>query len=245
MKKIKTIIIDDESLARSIIKEYSKEIPQIEIVAEAQNGFEGVKLIQQLNPDLIFLDIQMPKLNGFEMLELLENVPQVIFTTAYDEYAIKAFEINAADYLLKPFSMERFSDAVKKVVANPDQSKQQHLSSLFENALGKSSRIIVKEKNELIFIEHDDIMFVEAMDDYVAIHTSRGKYLKKQTLTHFENILPQEKFSRVHRSFIISLKQMKKIYLMEKGTHEILMSNGSKIPVSKSGYQSLKNSIEF
>lgn len=245
MKKIKTIIVDDEPLARSIIKEYCREISQIEIVAEAQNGFEGVKLIQQHNPDLIFLDIQMPKLNGFEMLELLENVPQVIFTTAYDEYAIKAFEINAADYLLKPFSIERFSDAVKKVVANPDQGKQQHLSSLFENTLGKTSRIIVKDKNELIFIEHDEIIFLEAMDDYVSIHTSKGKYLKKQTLARFEKILPEEKFSRVHRSFIISLKQMKKIYLLEKGTYEILMSDGGKIPVSKTGYQSLKNSIEF
>lgn len=209
MKKFKTIIIDDEPLARSIVKEYSLKILEIDIVAEAQNGFEGVKLIQANSPDLIFLDIQMPKLNGFEMLELLDDVPHIIFTTAYDEYALKAFEVNAIDYLLKPFSFERFNDAVRKVLEkSSDKKLNDGFSNLASSAIHKTKRIVVKEKSELIFIDLDEIFFVEAMDDYIRIHSNKGKHLKKQTLTHFENLVPSDKFVRVHRSFLISLNRV-------------------------------------
>lgn len=246
LHKLKALIIDDESLARSIIKEYSNKISELEIIGEAQNGFEGVKMIQQFSPDLIFLDIQMPKLNGFEMLELIDETPAIIFTTAYDEYAIKAFEINAIDYLLKPFSFERFSGAVNKVLSRTnDKNEKTNFAKLTSSTIESTNRIIVKEKSELIFIELDEIYFLEAMDDYVRIHTSKGKFLKKQTLANFEKQLPPAIFVRVHRSYLIAIKKMKKIYLLEKGSHEILLQNDLRIPVSKTGYQLLKNLVEF
>jgi two-component system, LytTR family, response regulator len=244
-EKIKVTIIDDESLAREIVKSYLVESDNIEIIGECSNGFEGIKTINELNPDLIFLDIQMPKINGFEMLELIENPPTIIFTTAYDNYAIKAFEVNAVDYLLKPFSKERFDEALKKVLdkfekKSGDQKTQ--IKSVIETHSSENNieRIIVKDGPEIFIIPVDDIIYFEAQDDYVMIHTNNRKYLKQQRMKYYENILPQKEFVRIHRSYIVSIKSIKKIELLEKESYEVLLHNGIKLPVSKNGYDKLR-----
>lgn len=248
-QEIKVIIIDDETLAREVVKNYLSEYEKIEILKECSNGFEGIKSINELNPDLIFLDIQMPKINGFEMLELIENPPPVIFTTAYDNYAIKAFEVNAVDYLLKPFSKERFDEALKKGLErfeNKTSQEVKKIKSVIETHASENSleRIIVKDGPEIFIIPLSDIQYFEAQDDYVMIHTSTRKYLKQQRMKYYENALPQKEFIRIHRSFIVSIKLIKKIELLEKETYSVLLSNGIKLPVSKSGYEKLKSIIK-
>ena len=237
---IKTILIDDEPLARSITREYLASYPQIEIVAECNDGFEGVKAIAQHKPDLIFLDIQMPKINGFEMLELLDPCPAVIFTTAFDEYAIKAFEAHAVDYLLKPFSKERFDKAVQKWLAQ----KESHAPSKIINEQIRQpeerNRIVVKEGGNIRIIPVHDVQYVEAYDDYVKIFTAKEMFLKKKTMNFYENSLDANQFVRVHRSYIIHLSHLTKIEPLEKDTHVALLKNGVRIPLSKTGYLKLK-----
>jgi two-component system, LytTR family, response regulator len=241
---MKCIIIDDEPLARSIIREYLQKYSDLEIVEECGDGFEGVKAIMKHKPDLIFLDIQMPKINGFEMLELVEEAPSVIFTTAFDEYAIKAFEANAIDYLLKPFSEERFDNAIKKWKHQSQTTASQPVQNLIEiataNTSEKKSRIVVKSGIDIKIIPIEEIHFFEAFDDYVKIHTKDKFYLKKKTMSFYENILPHNNFVRVHRSFIISIDQITKIEPLEKDSHIALLKSGTKIPLSRAGYARLK-----
>src|SRR5450631_2531600 len=203
---MKIIIIDDEPLARSIIKEYLQYQPELEIVAECNDGFEGVKAIQQMQPDLIFLDIQMPKITGFEMLELIEEPPAVIFTTAFDEFAIKAFESHAVDYLLKPFSRERFDKAITKWKGTSKTiSSKDQLAPLMESVSSSPSeqhRVVVKMAGKIRIIPVDEIYYLEAADDYVKIHTKDGAFLKNKTMGHFENVLSNNLFVRTHRSFM-------------------------------------------
>jgi len=234
------IIIDDEPLARSIVKEYLSSCAGIELLAECGDGFEGIKAIQQLHPDLIFLDIQMPKINGFEMLELIENPPAVIFTTAFDEFAIKAFELNAVDYLLKPFSKERFIKAVQKYQQNqvlPDTRRI--IESAAESPL-QQNRIVVKDGSKIKIIPVGKIHFLEAADDYVKIATEDGIFLKKRTMSFFEKSLSAYHFIRVHRSYIVNTQLITRIDLHEKDSYIILLTTGAKIPVSKAGYLKLK-----
>jgi len=174
---IKTIIIDDEPLAASIIQEYLSEFPQFEIVKVCQDGFEGLKAVQKFLPDLIFLDVQMPKITGFEMLELLEGPPAVIFTTAFDEYAVKAFDAMAVDYLLKPFSMSRFSQAIDKFLQQFSTEKNTAKSKEFSGLAEKRDRLVVRVKNEIKIIPTAEVVYFEAEGDYIAIHTQSGKYL--------------------------------------------------------------------
>ena len=188
----KIIIIDDEPLARSIVKEYLEKYPQLELMAECGDGFEGVKAIQQHQPDLIFLDIQMPKITGFEMLELIEQPPAVIFTTAFDEYAIKAFEAHAIDYLLKPFNQERFDKAVTKWKEESGKSRENKTEDLLETASlspAQSQRIVVKNGSKIKIIPVHDVFYLEAADDYVKIHTNDSYYLKNKTMAHFEKAM--------------------------------------------------------
>src|SRR5690349_5952458 len=176
---IRTIIIDDEPLARSVIKEYLGDVPGLQLLAECNDGFEGIKAIQQHQPDLIFLDIQMPRINGFEMLELVEEKPAIIFTTAFDEYAIKAFEAHAVDYLLKPFSQERFKAALEKYMGQPAtiRTSTQQLIETGVRLPSQSDRIVVKTAGKIRIIPFLQIQYLEASDDYVKIHTSDGSFL--------------------------------------------------------------------
>jgi two-component system LytT family response regulator len=236
------IIIDDEPLARSIVKEYLRSHDDVNIVAECNDGFEGLKAINQYEPDLIFLDIQMPKINGFEMLELIETPPVVIFTTAFDEYAIKAFESNAVDYLLKPFSKERFDKAIQKYTQqkkNAPEKTEAVLESAAQSPI-QQNRIVVKDGSKIKIIPVSQIQYLEAADDYVKIFTAEGSFLKKKTMSYFEQSLQSYQFARVHRSYIVNTQLITRIDQYEKDSHLVLLNTGSKLPVSKAGYAKLK-----
>jgi two-component system, LytTR family, response regulator len=241
---MKVIIIDDEPLARSIIREYLQNHSDLTLIAECNDGFEGVKSIQQLQPDLIFLDIQMPKINGFEMLELIDEPPAVIFTTAFDEYAIKAFESHAVDYLLKPFSQERFDKAILKCQQNEKNvSVKEQLAPLLESVSTSPSeqqRVVVKLSGKIRIIPVEDIHYLEAADDYVKIHTREGALLKNKTMGHFEQVLNKNQFVRTHRSFMINISEITRIDPYEKDGHLAILKSGARVPVSKAGYLKLK-----
>ncbi|MDB5280042.1 MAG: response regulator [Ferruginibacter sp.] len=236
---MKAIIIDDEPLARMMVKEYLQAYPHIEVVQECNDGFEGMKAIQQHQPDLIFLDIQMPKINGFEMLELIDNPPQVIFTTAFEEYAIKAFDAHAADYLLKPFSKERFDKAMQKL-QQPHTNAAQAVVETALQAATQSNRIVVKDNGKIKIIPVVQVQYLEAADDYVKIVTAEGSFLKKKTMQHFEDILPPQEFIRIHRSYIVNAQLITRIDPYEKDSHLALLTTGARLPVSKAGYAKLK-----
>ncbi|MEP6844956.1 MAG: LytTR family transcriptional regulator DNA-binding domain-containing protein [Panacibacter sp.] len=240
---MKAIIIDDEPLARSIVKEYLQQHPEIELVQECNDGFEGVKAISQHQPDLIFLDIQMPKINGFEMLELIDHPPQVIFTTAFDEYAIKAFETHAVDYLLKPFSKDRFDKALQKLVQLQQKNDTEKTKEVLEDVAKspvQSNRVVLKDGGKIKIIPVTQIQYLEAADDYVKIHTAEGAFLKKKTMQFFEDSLAPFHFVRVHRSYLINTQLITRIDVHEKDSHLVLLSTGTRIPVSKQGYAKLK-----
>lgn len=239
---MKVIIIDDEPLARSIIKEYLDGYPNISIAGECKDGFEGVKSIMQQQPDLIFLDVQMPKINGFEMLELIDQPPAVIFTTAFDEYAIKAFEAHAVDYLMKPFSKERFDKAVQKWMdqQNTLPADPSPLLTTAAQLPQQSQRVVVKTGGKIQIIPVQEIDYLEAADDYVKVNTKKGSFLKNKTMSHFERVLDGHQFVRTHRSFIVNVSMINRIDPYEKDNHIAILSSGAKIPVSKTGYSKLK-----
>ncbi len=239
---MKAIIIDDEPLARSIVKEYLEKYPDMEVAAECNDGFEGVKAIQQQQPDLIFLDIQMPKINGFEMLELIDQPPAVIFTTAFDEFAIKAFEAHAIDYLLKPFSQERFDKAIEKW-KDQNASAKKNTEELLETAShspSQTQRIVVKNGSKIKIIPVQDVFYLEAADDYVKVHTHEGNFLKNKTMNHFEQTLDPHQFVRSHRSYIVNIQQITRIDPYEKDNHVAILRSGAKVPVSRNGYVKLR-----
>jgi two-component system LytT family response regulator len=244
---MKAILIDDEPLARTIVKEYLQNHPSIEVVAECNDGFEGIKAIQHYQPDLVFLDIQMPKINGFEMLELVPQPPAIIFTTAFDEYAIKAFEAHAVDYLLKPFSQERFNKALDKCM--PGASMQQQVKAT-ENLLqdevllpSLAERIVVKNGGKIKIIPVAAIHYLESADDYVKIYTAEGSFLKAKTMGFYEKTLPQHSFVRIHRSFLINIQEITRIDPYEKDSHLAILRSGKGLPVSRAGFARLKATL--
>ena len=237
----RVILIDDEPLARNILRAYLRNHPGFEVVAECGDGFEGVKAIGQYRPDLIFLDIQMPKINGFELLELLESPPSVIFTTAFDEYALQAFERHAIDYLLKPFSQERFDKAVVNWQAQrgiPAGRTEDLLDSVSQPE--ERQRIVVKKGTNLVIIPVHLVLYLEAFDDYVKVHTKDGFYLKKKTMAHYERVLDPKQFVRVHRSYILNLQELTRIEPLAKDSHVALLKSGARIPLSETGFSKLK-----
>jgi two-component system LytT family response regulator len=218
---------------------YLKDYPEITLAGEAVNGFEGAKLINELSPDLIFLDIQMPKIDGFELLELLDYQPSVIFCTAYDQFAIKAFDKNALDYLLKPFSKDRFKEAIAKTQLSKAKDDKLSLPTP-QDYRQPLSRIVVKDRKEIVIIDIGDIHYLEAQDDYVEIHTAQGKWLKQQTMKYFEGALDETKFVRIHRKYILHLSELGKLDKLGKESYIVVLKSGTSIPVSTSGYQKLK-----
>ncbi len=247
--KVKALIIDDEKLAREIIKKYLEENENIFLVGESSNGFDGIKMINDEKPDVIFLDVQMPKINGFEMLELIEEPPVIIFTTAFDQYALKAFEVNAADYLLKPFSKKRFDEALEKAIGNLKNKSRQ--SSLMKNLIKQNDakpeyldRIIIKDTGKITIVPVDNIKYIEAQDDYVMIYCEDGKFLKQKTMKYFEEHLNPHEFIRVHRSYIAPVNRIKRIELAEKESYVIKLEENISLPVSKSGYDKLKEILK-
>lgn len=243
---IKAVLIDDEPLAREVVKEYLLNFPQIEVVQECNDGFEGLKAIQQHQPDIIFLDIQMPKITGFEMLELVENMPAVIFTTAFEEHAIRAFEVHAVDYLLKPFSSDRFDKAVQKWLDQFQTSTAANTEALLETAAAtplQSNRVVIKINGKIKIIPVQDIHYLEAADDYVKIVTQEGSFLKNKTMSFFEKMLDPQQFTRVHRSYILNVNQVTRIDPYEKENHLAILRSGARVLVSKTGYPRLKAAL--
>lgn len=244
------IIIDDEQPARELIKHYLKGLPEIELLGDFQDGFAGLKAIQDLKPDIVFLDIQMPKLTGFELLELLDNPPHIIFSTAYDQYAIKAFEMTAVDYLLKPYSAERFGQAIKKVLqqilsAKPETPGVNNLVAALETNPEYLQRIAVKTRHKIEVIPVTDISHIEADDDYVTIHTGTEKYLKEKTMKYMESHLDPTQFVRIHRSYIVNVNQIARLELYQKETYHVLLKNGVSIRASATGYKELKQLLNL
>lgn len=249
MKTIKTLIIEDEKPARDLIRNYLENFPMVELIGEYDNGFDGLKAINELKPHAVFLDVQMPKLTGFEMLEVLEHHPEVIFTTAYDQYAIRAFEQNATDYLLKPFSRERFGEAIgrlkSRIENKPSESGIDRIKRHLVESDEKLHRVVIKKAGKIHVISTRDINYLEAQDDYVMIYTDEDRYLKQQTMKYFENHLDPEQFVRVHRSYIANIACIERIEPYEKTNFILILKDGNKVPVSRGGMQALKENLDF
>ena len=251
MKKLRALIVEDEAPARDLIKAFLKDHDDIELLGESDNGFDAVKMINSEHPDLVFLDIQMPKLTGFEMIELLDEVPEIIFTTAFDQYAIKAFELNAVDYIMKPFSRERFAGALEKVKEriqqkNPEPKVQKFVRQMKEKEeVSEIERIFVKTGSRIDVIPVAEIIRIEAQDDYVDIVTAKGKFLKKETMNYLEKALPGDTFVRVHRSGIVNINYIQKIEKYGKESSMVVLKDGSRVQVSKSRIKDLKNQLGF
>ena len=238
---IKTLIVDDEPHAREILAEYLGEYPQFALVGECANGYEAVKAVAERAPDLIFLDIQMPKLDGFEVLELLDRKPRVVFVTAYDEYAVRAFEVHALDYLVKPFTAERFASVVARAEAAVLGSASQPLADVAAAARKKPlQRIAFKEGGAIEVVPVQRIDYIEAQDDYVHVFTRGEKHVKQQTLTELEQLLDPARFVRVHRGYIVNLESLARVEPYAKDSRVVVLKDGTRIPVSRAGYERLK-----
>ena len=244
------MIIDDEEPARDIMKHYLKDIDEIEIIGEFVDGFSGLKAIQELKPDLVFLDVQMPKLTGLELLELLDRPPMIIFSTAYDHYAIKAFEMNAIDYLLKPYSKERLVQSVQKALTQTGTgektaSQVQNLVKTLEENTEYLQRIAVKSRHKVSVIPVNEVIYLEAEGDYVMIHTKDNKHLKEKTMKYFETHLDPERFIRVHRSSIVNADHIHRLELYDKENYVIILKNNVSVRASSSGYKLLKEKLHL
>ena len=246
--KIKALIVEDEELARKILREFLKSFPEIEVAGEYADGFSALRAIREQKPDLVFLDVQMPKLTGFEMLELLDDAPEIIFTTAFDQYAIKAFEINAVDYLLKPFSEERFREAVDKAAKRLRGKGQPVLGPLknhIDKTAGVISRVVVRSGGEIRVIPVEQIIYIEALDDYVMIYAETGRFMKQKTMKYFDDHLPGDEFVRVHRSYIVKAGRIVKIEPYGKNSWIVVLKGSFRVPVSRSGYTLLKEVLDI
>ena len=245
-RKIGALIVDDEELGRQILRELLQTHPEIQILAECANGFEAVKAVAEHKPDLILLDVQMPRLSGFDVLELIEQDLAVIFVTAYDQYAMRAFEVHAVDYLLKPVGRERFEAALeqaksrigKKVPSAPElaaaaRPPQQYLE-----------RLVVRDGTRLTLISVGKLDYVEAQDDYVALASQGAKHLKQQTIASVEAGLDPVRFVRIHRSYIVNFERVVRIEPYGKDSRLAILADGTRLPVSRTGYARLKSLLD-
>ena len=242
--ELRVILVDDEGPARRLLREYLEDTPGVLIVAECGNGFEAVKAVAEHDPDLMLLDIQMPKLDGFEVVELLERELPIIFITAHDEHALRAFEVHAVDYLLKPYSAARLGEAIER--ARDRIGRGDTLPSLDELVSaarpdgGDIERLLVREGSEVRVIPAEAVDYIEARDDAVAIHAGSETHLKAQRLSTLEERLDPKRFIRVHRSFILNIDRLRSIELYAKDSRIAILEDGTKVPVSRSGYSRLR-----
>src|SRR4051812_41022369 len=239
---LKVVIVDDEPLARAVVREYLGAHPSVEIVAECANGFEAVKAVSELSPDLVFLDVQMPKLSGFEVLELIGREVPVIFTTAYDQYALRAFEVHAVDYLLKPFGEERFAEALSRARARLLTQEPMPIEALVADArprTGPLERVLIRDGAQVHVIPVEQIDFVEAQDDYVCFKANGRDYLKDQTMAAVEGSLDPARFVRIHRSYLLNIERIARVELYAKDSRVAILRDGRRLPVSRAGYARL------
>lgn len=249
MKPVRCIIVDDEQPAREQILRFLKDDESMEVEEVCKDGFEAVKSIQKHQPDVVFLDIQMPKLNGFEMLEVIDDPPLVVFSTAYDAYALKAFEVHAVDYLLKPYTRKRFNKALELVLEklnnNTTNPNMGEVADSYHRVAGPASRVVVRQGGNIIILPLDEIRFFEAMDDYVAIHTAEQRYLKQKPMRFFENNLNPRRFVRVHRSYLVNLDYASRLEPYGKETWKLILSDNTRINVSRAGMRKLNEMMDF
>ena len=246
---IRVVIVDDEELARRVLREYLAKSPGLEIVAECSNGFDAVKVIGELKPDLVFLDVQMPKLDGFEVLELIGREVAVIFVTAYDQYAMKAFDAHAVDYLLKPFATDRFETALararERLKASPGTAPEPaELTAAARPPQQFAERLVVRDGAKVTIIPVDRLDYAEAQDDYVSLHSDKRSFLKQQTISSLEASLDPKQFVRIHRSWIVNIERISKIEPYTKDSRMAVLADGAQLPVSRSGYARLTAVLE-
>lgn len=259
-RKIKALIVDDEPLARRNIRLLLKEDPQIELIGECGSGAEALKAIQKQPPDLLFLDIQMPLMNGFEVLEKIDaaQIPAIVFVTAFDQYAIKAFEVHALDYLLKPFDDARFEKALRQAKSQIEQREMNELSrrlvALLEDRdaqppkaqrSGYISRLMVKSASRVFFLKVDEIDWVEAADYYVKLHVGRKAHLLRETMSDMEAKLDPEKFLRIHRSTIVNLDRVKEMHAHFNGEYLVILHDGTELKLSRSRREQLQQLLNI
>jgi two-component system LytT family response regulator len=252
--RLRVVLVDDETPARAILREYLAAHAEVEIVAECANGFEAVKAIGELRPDLVFLDVQMPKLDGFEVLELVAPPPAVVFCTAYDAYALRAFEIHAVDYLLKPFGRERLAEALARACERlgrgpkaPGPARAPAPAGIAAAARGPgrwAERIVVRDGAKVHVIPIEKLDSAEAEDDYVSLHAEGRTWLKQQTLADLESALDPRRFVRVHRSHLIALDRIARIEPFTKDSRVAVLRDGRQIPISRSGYARLRELMD-
>jgi len=259
-KKFRAVIVDDEELARQVLREFLTMHPEIEIAAECANGFEAVKSVTELNPDLVFLDVQMPKLDGFEVLELIGTSAAVVFVTAHDNYAIRAFEVHAVDYLLKPFGCDRFEAALTRAKERLSSASSAATSPTAHPARPAPSpsdlaatarppaqyldRIPVRDGTKVFIIPVAKLDYAEAQDDYIALCSESKKHLKQQTISSLESALDPSRFLRIHRSYIVNLERVARIEPYGKDSHVAVLHNGTQLPVSRAGYARLREFLD-
>jgi two-component system LytT family response regulator len=236
------IVVDDEPLARAVVREYLAAHPGVVVVAECANGFEAVKAVSELAPDLMFLDVQMPKLSGFEVLELIGREVPVIFTTAYDQYALRAFEVHAVDYLLKPFSEARFAEALTRARARLQAPSADTVDALVSDARPRTSpleRVLIRDGSQVHVLPVERIDYVEAQDDYVSFKADGRQYLKDQTMASVEAALDPARFVRIHRSYLLNIERIARVELYAKDSRVAILRDGTRLPVSRAGYARL------
>ena len=242
-RKWKALIVDDEELARKLLREMLASHPEIEIVGECGNGMEAVKAVAEHEPELLFLDVQMPKLSGFDVLELVDPAGlAVIFVTAFDQYAMKAFDVHAVDYLLKPYSKERFEAALERAKSQKAE-KAPDAAALAASARPAGQfleRIVVKDGTKVTLVPTAKLDYVEALDDYVSLATEGKKLLKQQTISSLEAALDPAVFVRIHRSFVVNFERVSRIEPYGKESKVAVLRNGVKLPVSRAGYERLR-----
>src|SRR5580765_3714189 len=237
--RLRIAIVDDEDLARAVVREYLAGMPDVEIVAECANGFEAVKAVSDLHPDLLILDVQMPKLNGFEVLELVGRDVAVVFVTAYDQYAIRAFEVHAVDYLLKPFSADRLAGALDRVrerLGHGEALPVPQLAADGQPPQGHTRRVLVRDGSRVHVLPVEKIESVQAQDDYVCFRCEGKEYLKEQTLGELEKALDPARFVRIHRSFLLNLEMLARVELDERENRVAILHDGRRLPISRAGY---------
>ncbi|WP_296944903.1 LytTR family DNA-binding domain-containing protein [uncultured Massilia sp.] len=251
---MRVLIVDDEHLARAVLREYLAAQAGVEIVGECANGFEAVKAIAELRPDLVFLDIQMPRLDGFEVVELAGAGAHYVFVTAYDQFALRAFEVHALDYLLKPFSRARLEQALAharaRLQAPPAQQGQaqegQALAAVAAEARARHvplERILIRDGARVQVVPVAQVDYIEAEDDYIAVCAGGRRWLKSQRLAELEAQLDPSAFLRVHRSYIVNLGAIARIEPTGKDGHCALLASGARVPISRSGYQKLREAM--
>jgi two-component system LytT family response regulator len=239
---LRLVVIDDEELARRVVREYLTGVEDVEIVAECANGFEAVKAVSDLKPDLLLLDVQMPKLNGFEVLELVGRDQPVVFVTAFDDYALKAFEVHAVDYLLKPFEKDRLLEAISR--ARTRIAKHEPQTAAVKMAADSRpkplDRVLVRDGGKVHIIPVGRIDYIQAQDDYVCIHADGRELLKEQTLAELESSLDPSRFVRIHRSYLLNIDRLARMEPATKDTRVAILKDGRELPISRTGYQRLE-----